>query len=328
MPQSMGREFQVEKIHLMVTTLLKKSNIDPHRSDDNDDQSRHSCDDGLDIENYEPDPPEFQNVVQSEPYLAVDGHYAQIDKSTQHRYTDPGAPQSAMGCNTQREVSSGYKGHFDNVFRQRHQALISEQEARVKAYKGLLLPPTIFKPTPRWATPSRTPTFITPDNIHDDDLSYYMGTLQNLCPCDQTYEDTCPLHGKGNPTLKSWANNLLKIHTFARHGVVLSQSNLLKVSRMSHTTSTPSEEGDGSKIDVSTHFSQEKDVSVIESVDKHGVFKREVKQQLRQTLETELGRGNDSGLKQNLGFPPLTDQTLANSGGVSTSNVEKIKESI
>ena len=285
------------------STSLKQSAIDPHGSGDNLNPNQHKSDTGLDNKNISKNvsTPRQTDNVQSDVCLTVDRSYSTIDGTSQ-RHSDPCKQTLSMGCNTQREVSSGYQEHFASVFSQGRGSSIPQQGYGVKPYKGLLLPRTMFVPTPRWSTPTRTPRFITPDKIREDDLSYYLNTVRKVCHCRDRALENCPFHGRGNATLKRWTNDLLKVHAFIKHGVVLSESQLIEIS-MSHTTSTPSEYG--SSTNVSEHFSQEKEISVIESDGKHGVNKRHIKQELRKTLKTDMERGQDSGLKtDHLPLPP------------------------
>ena len=295
-------------------TLVKQSAIDPKGPGDNFDQHQHTSDEGLDTENINKNvtTPGHSDIVQSDPVLTVDRSYSTFDNTSQ-RHSDPCKQSLSMGCNTQREVSSSYRGHFESLFNQNQRAPVPEQAYRVKRYKDLLLPHTMFKPTPRWSTPTRTPRLISPENIPEDDLSYYLGTVRKVCHCYDRALPQCPFHGRGNATLKRWTNDLLKAQAYLKHGVVLSESQLFEIS-MTQATSTPSVKG--SMTTVSEQFSQEKEISVIESHDEHGVVKRRIKHELRKTLKTEMERGDDSGLKTNHNPLPPDDHQMASGGGV------------
>ena len=160
-------------------------------------------------------------------------------------------------------------------------------------YKGLRLPEGLFEPA-SWRDGNNpgSPKLMDLSDMDNNDLSYYLETLRTVCTCDEFCPVVpCPLHGRGQHSLKRWANDLLDTHSLYKTGNLYAEKHKLVISR--DFTSTPSE--DSASVFLSEHFSHE-EVSVIDPEITCPTSKGKIKQILREKLQAFSEKGQDSGL--------------------------------
>ena len=137
-----------------------------------------------------------------------------------------------------------------------------------------------------------------------------------MCNCDGfDPSDPCPLHGRGQHSLKRWGNDLLDAHALYYKNRLCSPSRKLLIS--TDLTSTPSDESQIGNLDQL--FSSSKEVSAIHpqtpAVEPTSTGK--LKQMMRERLQAQYERGQDSGLVKTKHAPPPTPRLEKSDGSVT-----------
>ena len=252
-----------------------------------------------------------QTVINNKP---LDGDYQSHSTSEHYVQSTPTVSKTTGGepetqreeeVKTTKDQACGPAEDFDQ-----------ELPVTTLLYKGIMLPTGLFEPVD-WhgnnIPPS--PKLMDLSSMDNNDLTYYLQTLRTICNCDEFMPGVpCPLHGRGQHSLKRWTNDLLDAHSLYRTGNLCSQSHKLYIS--TDFTSTPSE---GSvTANLEQHFSYEEEVSAIHPHNVQPTSTGKLKQMMRERLQAFTERGQDSGLVHKSNHaPPPTPQT-EEAGGSAT----------
>ena len=190
------------------------------------------------------------------------------------------------------------------------------------AYRGLRLPLDIFEPVD-WHGEDipESPELLHLSHMDNNDLTHYLKAITSACDCDYfTKSELCPLHGRGQHSLKRWTNDLLDTYYLYKTDKMCSPRHKLVVS-----TSTPSDSTE--KVNLEKHFAASKDISAIQPHNVEPTYTGKLKQAMRQRLKDYYDRGQDSGLvdKKTDHAPPLTPHLEKLGGSVTKAKTLALK---
>ena len=254
-------------------------------------------------------PSDFIQAMNNQP--PFDGGYTYHTSEPQVQPTPTVFDTEGYESVTQREEVAK---SLDDQFADATEDFDPENMVTELPYKGIMLPADLFEPTDE--NISGDPELLHLSSMDNLDLSYYLQTLRSVCDCDGfNPSEPCPLHGRGQHTLKRWTNDLLDAYTLYWRNKLCTPHRKLIIST---DTSTPSDESQDCNRDL--HFSASRDVSAIHPhTPIEPSFTGKLKDMMRERLQEYNSRVHDSGLvsRTTTSRPPSADLHEKSDGSVT-----------
>ena len=217
---------------------------------------------------------------------------------------------------SQKSIGPKHFGNLKKTFSGPTEEIGQQQLVTDLPYRGLRLPIGLFEPVD-WHGQNipTSPELMHLSHMDNNDLTYYLQTLRTVRDCDEfDPSEPCPLHGRGQHSLKRWANDLLDAQSLCRRDKLCSPRHKLLIS--TDLTSTPSDESENANLEQL--FSASKEVSAIHPQNVQPTSTGRLKQMMRERLQEYYERGQDSGLvHKTKQAPPSTPHSEKSDGSTT-----------